>query len=126
LALAANEPETSCSFEWLAPLSGAAHEQIRSIVPMVVITVASRKGGSGKSTLTAHLAAYANKASRRCLLIDADPQGSLTLWHRLRKKRRAAAAQRHARCRQSHQGGQGRRPRMGLHRYAAADVRHRQ
>src|SRR5580692_5704187 len=52
---------------------------------MVVITVASRNGGSGKSTLTAHLAAYANKASRRCLLIDADPQGSLTLWHRLRK-----------------------------------------
>jgi len=51
---------------------------------MVVITVASRKGGSGKSTLTAHLAAYANKASRRCLLIDADPQGSLTLWHSLR------------------------------------------
>jgi chromosome partitioning protein len=52
---------------------------------MVVITVASRKGGSGKSTLTAHLAAYANKASRRCLLIDADPQGSLALWHSLRK-----------------------------------------
>ena len=52
---------------------------------MVVITVASRKGGSGKSTLTAHLAAYANKASRRCLLIDADPQGSLALWHGLRK-----------------------------------------
>jgi chromosome partitioning protein len=52
---------------------------------MIVVTVASRKGGSGKSTLTAHLAAYANKASRRCLLIDADPQGSLTLWHGLRK-----------------------------------------
>jgi chromosome partitioning protein len=52
---------------------------------MVVITVASRKGGSGKSTLTAHLAAFANKASRRCLLIDADPQGSLTLWHSFRK-----------------------------------------
>jgi chromosome partitioning protein len=52
---------------------------------MIVITVASRKGGSGKSTLTAHLAAYANKASRRCLIIDADPQGSLSLWHTLRK-----------------------------------------
>jgi len=52
---------------------------------MVVITVASRKGGSGKSTLTAHLAACADKASRRCLLIDADPQGSLSLWHTLRK-----------------------------------------
>jgi chromosome partitioning protein len=52
---------------------------------MVVITVASRKGGSGKSTLTANLAAFAEKASRRCLLIDTDPQGSLTLWHHLRK-----------------------------------------
>jgi chromosome partitioning protein len=52
---------------------------------MVVITFASRKGGSGKSTLAAHLSAYANKASRRCLLVDADPQGSLTLWHSLRK-----------------------------------------
>ena len=52
---------------------------------MIVVTVASRKGGSGKSTLTANLAAFADKASRRCLLIDADPQGSLSLWHDLRK-----------------------------------------
>jgi MinD-like ATPase involved in chromosome partitioning or flagellar assembly len=52
---------------------------------MVVITIASRKGGSGKSTLTANLAAFAVKVSRRCLLIDADPQGSLSLWHELRK-----------------------------------------
>jgi chromosome partitioning protein len=51
---------------------------------MNVIVFASRKGGSGKSTLTAHLAAHVHKSSRRCLLIDADPQGSLTLWHRLR------------------------------------------
>lgn len=51
---------------------------------MNVIVVASRKGGSGKSTLTAHLAAHAHKATRPCLLIDADPQGSLTLWHGLR------------------------------------------
>lgn len=51
---------------------------------MNVIVFASRKGGSGKSTLTAQLAAHANKSSRPCLLIDADPQGSLTLWHGLR------------------------------------------
>jgi chromosome partitioning protein len=51
---------------------------------MNVIVLASRKGGSGKSTLTAHLAAYAHKPSRPVLLIDADPQGSLTLWHQLR------------------------------------------
>ena len=47
---------------------------------MNVIVFASRKGGSGKSTLAAHLAAQI-KASKSCLLIDADPQGSLTLWH---------------------------------------------
>lgn len=51
---------------------------------MEVLVFASRKGGSGKSTLTAHLAAHAHKPARRCLLIDTDPQGSLALWHRLR------------------------------------------
>lgn len=51
---------------------------------MNVVVFASRKGGSGKSTLAAHLAAHANKPTRPCLLIDADPQGSLTLWHSLR------------------------------------------
>ena len=50
---------------------------------MNVIVFASRKGGSGKSTLAAHLAAQI-KSAKSCLLIDADPQGSLTLWHKLR------------------------------------------
>ena len=52
---------------------------------MEVLVFASRKGGSGKSTLTAHLAAHAHKPTRPCLLIDADPQGSLALWHKLRE-----------------------------------------
>ncbi len=51
---------------------------------MNVITLASRKGGAGKSTLTAHLAGYAHAQGHRCLVIDADPQGSVTLWHSLR------------------------------------------
>ncbi len=51
---------------------------------MNVIVFASRKGGSGKSTLAAHLAAQVHKSTKPCLLIDADPQGSLTLWHKLR------------------------------------------
>jgi chromosome partitioning protein len=51
---------------------------------MNVITFASRKGGVGKSTLTAHIAAFAYTQGHRCLLIDADPQGSLTLWHQMR------------------------------------------
>lgn len=51
---------------------------------MNIVTFASRKGGSGKSTLTAHLAVHACKPSRRLLLIDADSQGSLTIWHQIR------------------------------------------
>jgi len=51
---------------------------------MNVIVFASRKGGSGKSTLAAHLAAHVHKTSKPCLLIDADPQGSLSLWQKLR------------------------------------------
>jgi chromosome partitioning protein len=52
---------------------------------MNVVVFASRKGGSGKSTLAAHLAAHVQKPSRSVLLIDADPQGSLALWHGLRE-----------------------------------------
>ncbi|MFL5064200.1 MAG: division plane positioning ATPase MipZ, partial [Xanthobacteraceae bacterium] len=33
---------------------------------MNVIVFASRKGGSGKSTLTAHIAAHVHKSSRPC------------------------------------------------------------
>jgi chromosome partitioning protein len=51
---------------------------------MNVITLASRKGGAGKTTLTAHLAAFAHARGHRSLVIDADPQGSLSLWHSLR------------------------------------------
>jgi chromosome partitioning protein len=51
---------------------------------MNVITLASRKGGAGKSTLTAHLAAHVHATGQRCLVIDADPQGSITLWQSLR------------------------------------------
>src|ERR1700745_1061431 len=51
---------------------------------MNVIVFASRKGGSGKSILAAHLVATVHKARNPCLMIDTDPQGSLTLWHKLR------------------------------------------
>jgi chromosome partitioning protein len=51
---------------------------------MNVVVFASRKGGSGKSTLAAHLGSYMAEHSRPTLLIDADPQGSLALWHRVR------------------------------------------
>src|SRR5215475_3920360 len=54
---------------------------------MNIITMASRKGGAGKSTITAHLAALCHQGAFRTLVIDADPQGSLTLWHSLRPDR---------------------------------------
>ena len=59
---------------------------------MNVIVFASRKGGSGKSTLAAHLAAHVHKSTRPCLLVDGDPQGSLTLWHSQRGNRGPALA----------------------------------
>ena len=51
---------------------------------MNVLAFASRKGGAGKSTLAAHLAVHVHRMTRRCLLVDDDPQGSLTLWNELR------------------------------------------
>jgi chromosome partitioning protein len=58
----------------------------------VVITVAQQKGGTGKTTLAANLAATL-AASRRVALLDIDPQRSLTRWHALRKARPEAAAE---------------------------------
>ena len=40
---------------------------------MYVITVASRKGGAGKTTICAHLAAHAHALGHRTLVVDADP-----------------------------------------------------
>src|SRR5262249_30096765 len=43
-----------------------------------VILVANLKGGVGKSTLVANLAAYFKEAGKRVLVIDGDYQGSLS------------------------------------------------
>src|SRR5262245_1094325 len=51
---------------------------------MNVIAVASRKGGAGKTTICAHLAAHSHAIGHRTLLTDADPQGSLALCNSLR------------------------------------------
>ncbi len=55
-----------------------------------VITVAQQKGGTGKTTLAANIAA-ALAPSRRVALLDSDPQRSLARWHALRQARAAPA-----------------------------------
>ena len=52
--------------------------------PMHVILVATQKGGAGKSTLCAHFEALAAREAKT-LLVDADPQGSLTGWYQSRE-----------------------------------------
>jgi chromosome partitioning protein len=47
----------------------------------IVIAVASRKGGAGKSTVAANLAAALAASGQRVGLLDTDPQGTLTRWH---------------------------------------------
>lgn len=48
---------------------------------MKTIVIASQKGGAGKTTLAAHLAVTAEQAGEGpVVLIDTDPQGSLSAW----------------------------------------------
>jgi chromosome partitioning protein len=48
---------------------------------MYTIVTASQKGGSGKTTLSGHLAVEADRAGHGpVVLIDTDPQGSLAQW----------------------------------------------
>src|SRR5258706_12991573 len=55
---------------------------------MIVVAVASQKGGSGKTTLSGHLAVEAEKAGAGPVtLIDTDPQGSLSHWWNARVSR---------------------------------------
>ena len=52
---------------------------------MPIVVVASQKGGSGKTTIAAHLAVQANRMGHKpVVLVDADWQGSLSRWWRAR------------------------------------------
>src|SRR5882672_8095680 len=53
---------------------------------MRIIALASQKGGSGKTTIAAHLAVQAGRVGQGpAVLVDTDPQGSLGEWWRERK-----------------------------------------
>ncbi len=57
-----------------------------------VITVAQQKGGSGKTTVAAHLAVALSRLDRSTVaLLDVDPQGSLGEWFEARERRLGAA-----------------------------------
>jgi chromosome partitioning protein len=58
----------------------------------LVITIAQRKGGAGKSTLAAQLSVAWAKRGARVAVLDIDPQGSLALWVGLRRARLGDAA----------------------------------
>lgn len=54
---------------------------------MKTIVIANQKGGSGKSTITVHLAAAAELAGNGPVVIsDTDPQGTAADWFNQRKK----------------------------------------
>ena len=53
----------------------------------LVIAIAQRKGGAGKTTLAAQLAVAWARGGARVAAIDTDPQGSLAAWVDLRRAR---------------------------------------
>ncbi len=61
---------------------------------MRVVAMASQKGGSGKTTLSGHLAVQAQRAGNGpVVIIDIDPQGSLSDWWNERTTEYPAFAQ---------------------------------
>jgi chromosome partitioning protein len=53
----------------------------------LVVTIAQRKGGAGKTTLAAQLAIAWARSGARVAALDTDPQGSLAAWVELRRAR---------------------------------------
>jgi chromosome partitioning protein len=50
-----------------------------------VVVLLGMKGGTGKSTVSIHLAVAAHQAGRRVTLLDVDPQATSVAWSRQRK-----------------------------------------
>ncbi len=64
---------------WARPLHDEPTRPVKvSDGGIPIVTIANLKGGVGKTTITANLAAYFTHIGKRALLIDLDYQGSLT------------------------------------------------
>lgn len=51
----------------------------------MIITLASLKGGSGKTSLAVHLSHAISLEKKKVLLVDADPQASAQNWAAARR-----------------------------------------
>ncbi len=54
---------------------------------MKTVTLLAQKGGTGKSTLSIHLAVLAAAKKKKVLIADIDPQQSATFWHQRRESK---------------------------------------
>ena len=52
-----------------------------------VITIAQQKGGAGKTTVAVHIAVALSQKGNRVAIVDIDPQGSTSYWHKVRESR---------------------------------------
>lgn len=52
---------------------------------MKTVAILSQKGGTGKTTLSLHLAVAAEQAGKAAVVIDLDPQASAMAWKDIRK-----------------------------------------
>ncbi len=85
----------SCDPMPIPPQSGGISGlMFRGTQALRVLALASQKGGSGKTTLSGHLAVQAQRAGAGpVVLIDIDPQGSLADWWNEREAEYPAFAQ---------------------------------
>ena len=75
-------------------LGGSNGSKNQGDLALRVLALASQKGGSGKTTLSGHLAVQAQRAGAGpVVLIDIDPQGSLADWWNEREAEFPAFAQ---------------------------------